>query len=120
MSARLPFWAARPEGAPRVQALVVGVVPPDASGADHTLLGLEVALEHSRTRLSQGLAAAGLQAGATILRRDPGAATALVLVDVEGFVAEDDARLAALAASVAGRVPVVLGAYAVPLEGDPG
>ena len=31
--ARLPFWAPRAEGAPRVQALVVAAVPPDPSGA---------------------------------------------------------------------------------------
>ena len=111
--ARLPFWAARPEGAPTVQALVVTAADPDPSGADRSLLGLELALDTSRARLGTALGAAGVRAGPVILRRDPGAAVAHALVDVEGFVAEDDARLGALGAVL--RRPVVLGAYAIPV-----
>lgn len=111
--ARLPFWAARPEGAPGVGALVVTAAAPDPSGADRTLLGLELALDTSRARLGGALATAGLKAGPLILRRDPGAAVAYALVDVEGFVAEDDARLRALQSVL--RRPVVVGAYAVPI-----
>ena len=40
--ARLPFWTPRPDGAPAVQALVVAASAPDASGADRSLLGLEL------------------------------------------------------------------------------
>ena len=85
--------------------------------ADRSLLGLELALETSRARLGTVLAAAGFAAGPVILRRDPGAASAYALVDVEGFVADDDARLGRLASVL--RPPVVLGAYAVPLEMKP-
>ena len=113
--ARLPFWTARPEGAPQVQALVVTAAAPDPSGADRSLLGLEVSLETSRARLGADLAAAGLVAGPVILRRDPVAA--LALVDVDGFVPDGDPRLHRLAAVL--RPPVVLGAYAVPLEPPP-
>ena len=113
VTARLPFWAPRPEGAAKLQALVVCAAPPDPSGADRSLLGFEVPPEQSRARLSQALATAGLQAGHTVLRRDPGAAR--VLVDVAGFVAESDPRLDSLTATL--RPPIVLGAYAVPLEG---
>ncbi len=74
--ARLPFWSPRPEGAPKVQAMVVSAVPPDPSGDDRSLLGLELPLDASRARLSQALATAGFSGGNTILRRDPGAATA--------------------------------------------
>jgi chorismate mutase/prephenate dehydratase len=114
VTARLPFWSQRPEGAPRVQALVVTAVPPDPSGADRSLLGLEVALEVSRDRLGQALTAAGFEPGTTILRRDPGAPDAHALVDVAGLVADDDPRLARLTAIL--RPPIVLGAYAVPLS----
>lgn len=107
--ARLPFWSARPEGAPQVQALVVSAVPPDPSGADRSLIGLELSLETSRARLGTELAAAGLQASSVILRRD--ARSAVALVDVEGFVTDGDARLARLGGVL--RPPVVLGAYAV-------
>ncbi len=113
--ARLPFWTPRPEGAPQVQAFVVTAVAPDPSGRDRSLLGLELALESSRTRLGGDLAAAGFSAGTVILRRDPGAAAAYALVDVDGFVADGDPRLAALQAVL--RAPVVLGAYAVPIGG---
>ena len=115
--ARLPFWAPRPEGTRELPALLVSVAPPDPSGADRSFLGLEVGMEQSRARLAQMLGHAGFDAGATVLRRDPGAGAARVLVDVAGFVAEDDPRLAALAATL--RPPVVLGAYAVPIGGTP-
>lgn len=110
--ARLPFWAARPEGAPKVHALVVSAVPPDPSGEDRSLLGLELPLDASRARLSQILATAGLEAEHTILRRDAGAPTASALVDVAGFVADGDPRLSTLPAVL--RAPIVLGAYAAP------
>jgi len=114
--ARLPFWAPRPEGAPTVQALVVSAAVPDPSGRDRSLLGLELAPDFSRARLDAAVAAAGFEAGVTIMRRDPGAPLAHALVDVDGFVDDGDARLAALQ-SVLGS-PVVLGAYAVPLDGE--
>jgi chorismate mutase len=112
---RLPFWSARPEGAPDVQALVIAAVAPDASGADRSLLGLELPLEASRARLTGALVAAGFEPTQIILRRDPGAPAADVLVEVEGFVGDDDARLGALDTVL--RRPVVLGAYAIPVSG---
>lgn len=112
--ARLPFWAPRPEGAPQVQALVVAAVAPDASARDRTLIGLELTGESSRARLTAALTAADLLPLQTILRRDP--AATVVLVEVEGLVGEDDPRLGRLG-DVARR-PVVLGAYAVPVEGE--
>jgi chorismate mutase/prephenate dehydratase len=106
--ARLPFWAPRPEGAPCEQALVVSVAAPDPSGQDRTLLALDLSQDSNRARLGQALAGAGLEAGTVILRRDPDATWALV--EVEGFVTEDDPRLTALHPR-----PVVVGAYAVPV-----
>lgn len=119
--ARLPFWAPRPEGAPRAQALVLATVPPDPSGEDRTLLGLEFAPTLSRTRVAELVAAAGFAEIRTLFWRAPGGDVALAMLDVAGFVREDDARLAALAAALAGprggvpRPPVVLGAYATPV-----
>ena len=113
--ARLPFWAPRPEGTTAVQALVVGAVAPDATDNDRSLLGMELALDVSRTRLTGALTAAGFEPGTVILRRDPGAPVAHALADVAGHVTEADPRLAAMQ-SVLHR-PVVLGAYAVPVGG---
>ncbi len=114
--ARLPLWGPRSEGAPRVQALVVAAVPPDPSGDDRSLIALELAPEQSRARLGAALGAAGFSLGQTLLRRDPRVPAALALVDVDGFVAGDDPRLATLSDAL--RPPVVLGAYAVPVERD--
>ncbi len=115
--ARLPFWAARPQGAPEVQALVIAAAAPDPSGADRSLLGLELPLDVSRAWLGTALSAAGFQAGEVILRRDPGAAAAQALADVDGFVADADPRLPALHSLM--RPPVVVGAYAIPVQETP-
>jgi chorismate mutase len=112
--ARLPFWSPRPEGAPRVQALVVSAIAPDPSGRDRSLLGLELARDASRARIAGALVAAGLPPESVILRRDPGAEFAHALADVEGLIADDDLRLGAIAGVL--HRPVVLGSYAVPEE----
>ena len=114
--ARLPFWVPRPEGDPAVQALVVAPNPPDPSGQDRTLIGLELDLEASRARLNAATAAAGLTPGTVVvLRRDPGASVAHAVVEVDGFLEDGDARLAGVDAVL--RPPVVLGAYAIPANG---
>jgi chorismate mutase len=113
---RLPFWAPRPEGSPKLQALLVSTAAPDPSGQDRSLLGLELPPELGRARLDAAVAAAGFQAGTMILLQDPGAAVAHALVDVDGFVGDDDARLTALQPVL--RPPMVLGAYAEPLSGE--
>ena len=114
--ARLPFWSPRGEGAPQAQAMVVAAAAPDPSGRDQSLIGFELPPEMSRARLSAALAAAGLAPSAILLRRDPGGQIAHGLIDVEGYVTDDDLRMARLAESV--HRPVVLGAYAVPVNGD--
>ena len=112
---RLPFWAPRPEGGPTAQALVIATTEPDTSGHDRSLLGLELDTDVSRARLTAALPAAGLAPDAIILRRDQGAPVAHALVEVDGFLTDDDVRLARLNAVL--RRPVVLGAYAIPITG---
>lgn len=114
--ARLPFWAPRPEGAPLVQALVVAAAAPDASEDDRSFLGLELALDTSRARLSGLIIAAGFRPGTIILRRDQAGGVAQALVDVAGMVGDGDPRLAAMVELL--RPPVLLGGYATPLDGD--
>jgi chorismate mutase len=115
--ARLPFWSPRPEGATAVQALVVAAIAPDPTDHDRSLLGLELALDVSRARLTAALTAAGFAPGTVILRRDPGAPVAHAMADVEGHVSEADPRLDEVQSLL--RRPVVLGAYAVPIEANP-
>jgi len=114
--ARLPFWDKRPDGAPRVQALVVAASAPDASGRDRSLIGLECAADVSRDRLSTLLTAAGLAPTSITLRRDPDAPAAQAMVEVDGMLTDNDPRLATLDPAL--RRPVVLGAYALAEGGD--
>jgi chorismate mutase/prephenate dehydratase len=113
--ARLPFWAPRVEGAPQVRGLVVSTAAPDPSSHDHSLVGLELPFDMSRARLTTALADAGFVASGVLLRRDPQNEVAVALVDLDGFVTDDDPRLANLGAL---RAPVVLGAYAMPIDGE--
>jgi len=113
----LPFWSSRPEDAPRVEAVVVAAIPPDPSGADRSLLGLAIAPDLGRARLAAALASAGLSAGRIILAQEPGEACAHALIDVEDYITDADPRLGAI--RPVQRVPLVLGAYAVPVGGEP-
>lgn len=112
---RLPFWSPRVEGAPRVEALVVGVVAPDRTSLDRSLLIAEIATELSRARITAGLEAAGFTPGGLLLRA-PTPDSAAVLIEVEGFCADGDPRLDAFAARAGTTRPVVAGAYPVPID----
>ena len=110
--ARLPFWSLRPEGTPTVQGLVVSAAVPDPSGQDRSMLGLKATAGPYGVRLRVDLAAAGFSARPFMTVRQDGDA----LAEVEGFVGQDDPRLLVL--REAGHSPTVLGAYAVPVEGE--
>ena len=113
--ARLPFWAPRPDGSPVSRALVVASTPPDASGDDRSFLGLECDSEVSRARLSGELLAAGLKAEAMLLLRVQGSSISNVLVEIDGYLTDDDPRLSHLGSIL--RRPVVIGSYASPIGG---
>jgi chorismate mutase len=104
--ARLPFWAPRTAGAPRAEALVVASVAPDASAADRSLLAVAAVPGQDRMAPAAALAAAGFTLRSIILNDEA------ALADVAGYVTADDPRLAAL------HRPVMLGAYAIPVERD--
>ena len=112
---RLPFWKPRPDGAPAAQALVIAATSPDPSEEDRSFLGLECDSDVSRTRLSSELTAAGLKPETLMLARQPGSPVANVLVEIDGYLADDDARLRKLGSVL--RRPIVLGSYAVPVGG---
>jgi hypothetical protein len=98
-----------------VQALVIAAAAPDASGRDNSLLGLELDLDVSRARLTAAVTASGFTPGTVILRRDAGTELARALIEVEGYLADNDPRLIGIATAL--QPPVVLGSYAVPEEG---
>jgi chorismate mutase/prephenate dehydratase len=111
----LPFWNRRPDGAPMAQALVVASTPPDASGNDRSFLGLECDSDVSRARLSGELLAANLKPETMVVLRQQGAPVSNVLIEVEGYLTDNDPRLSRLGSML--RRPVVLGSYASPLGG---
>jgi chorismate mutase/prephenate dehydratase len=113
--ARLPFWSVRPDGAPTAQALVVASTPPDASGDDRSFLGLECDSDVSRARLSSELMAAGLKPETMILLRQAGSPASNVLIEVDGYLTDNDPRLSRLGSLL--RRPIVVGSYASPIGG---
>jgi chorismate mutase/prephenate dehydratase len=113
---RLPFWNPRPDGAPAAHAIVVASTPSDASEEDRSFLGLECDSDISRARLTSELSGLGLKPQIMVLARRPGSPIATILVEVNGYLSDDDARLLHLGPIL--RQPIVLGSYAVPV-GDP-
>jgi chorismate mutase / prephenate dehydratase len=110
--ARLPFWAANADNLPEAFAVTPGAADP--SGADRSLLRLEVAADRGRSQLLGALTAAGFVPRTLLTRRDGGVVRALA--EVDGVVAGGDPRLAALPFDRA----LPLGFYAVPERGDQG
>lgn len=110
--AKLPFWSRRGEGLPQAGAYVVASLTPDASGVDRSLIGIEIAPDTSTARIAGLLKDVGFDVGAILPRRASKREVGYALADVDGLVARDDARLAAITGFLA--TPVVLGAYAVP------
>lgn len=116
----LPF-APRTVGRPFPAMVVVGRAPIAATGDDRSLFAMQLVEPISRDRLTTMLAAAGLPPRAIDQWRPGGGVRdagglAVLLVETDGFLEEDDARLAAL---VAGARDVVdwarrAGAYPTP------
>jgi chorismate mutase/prephenate dehydratase len=100
-----------------VSAFVIGAIEQEDSGDDTTFLLLETPSPLSRAKLKGMLQGAGLDG--SILAEGGNAKTARdkVLVQVSGFLADSDPRLAALVASSDGAVlrAVTVGGYANPI-----
>jgi chorismate mutase / prephenate dehydratase len=112
--AKLPFWTRRVEGAPLGEAYVVAAVRPDPSGDDRGLIVCEFPAETSRTRVVALFKQAGFKPGTVWVRRAPHESRLRALVEVDGLIADDDPRLAAVAGLEV--PPVVIGGYAAPLD----
>lgn len=112
--ARLPFWSPAPE--PTAEALVVAAGAPDPSGADRSLLRIEMRSDlgtgGGRARLLADLAAAGLPPRQLLLHRGDG--VLLALAELDGVVTPEDPRLKNLPVDRA----LPLGFYAVPQRGE--
>lgn len=112
--AKIPFWTRRAEGLPVGEAYVVATVPPDASGADLGLMTLLFSGEPSRARMMEHVTNAGFEPTALWVKRLPGDAGLLALVEVKNLIAPEDPRLSAIAGL---DMPArVVGGYALPLN----
>ncbi|TWB62206.1 chorismate mutase [Nitrospirillum viridazoti] len=117
---RLPFCS-RPGQKEGGDALILGAVPLEATGQDHTLLGVELAQDMSRGRLKDMMEAVSLPVGWFRIFHLPGGGGSVHLIEVEDFVDGDDARLGALAEKLGDALVRVLpvGAYALPITLEP-
>jgi len=116
--ARLPF-VPNPRGRfADLGAYVIANVQPEESGDDCTLVVLQMnEASPSMARVGTLMTQVGLAGSAVAQYRRGSEEGARVLLELPGFVAADDARLAALVAADPTQIidAVVIGAYAVPL-----
>jgi chorismate mutase-like protein len=114
--ARLPFGDPGNQRSRGLQALVLGTTPNEPTEHDRSLLVAETRGPVSRSSLRDALVAAQLTPVFIQAHQEPGGAE-LHLVEVEGFLAQDDARLEALARGLGADSRVIgIGGYAVPLS----
>jgi len=116
--ARLPITGPGPLG---IEALVIARMPPEATDDDRSVIAVETERNISRSAFTEALSAAGLPPRAVWDSRPAGEDARFHLVEVVGFVAPDDGRLAALrgGTDTGGiRNALLLGAYAAPLSAE--
>lgn len=118
--ARLPMAPSGNARGERLEALVVGPVAPEPTGRDRSYIALETPEELSRARLKSQLNKIGLEPCFFASWAEPANGRRLILVEVRGFVAKDDARLAKFKDAMARQVRRVfyLGGYALPFSAE--
>ncbi len=112
--ARLPAY-----GPPNsASALVIARAPMEESGDDRSFLVVETLKEISRTRLLSRVGAAGFTVEWITDQLDKPGLPGLHLIEVEGFVTEDDPRLHALHRDNPEEIghPRIIGGYPMPLR----
>ena len=113
--ARLPFASMEAPPGEGVDGLAVAMAPQEDSGLDHGYLVVETAEQLSRDALSELLGRAGIRV-LDIQRCDEQPDRRLLLIEVEGFLAPGDRRLAELVQDGEALKSWTIGGYAVPLS----
>ncbi len=115
--ARLPFAQVESSSAEVPAALAISVAEPEETGNDRAYLVIETGQLVSRSNFKQQLANVGFEAR-DIQSWEEGGDRSLYLVEVEGFVPADDARLARLRVQDEDTFSHVwaVGGFAVPLS----
>jgi chorismate mutase / prephenate dehydratase len=114
--ARLPFGGRGNARADGGDALAIGIIAPEATGADRTLLAVETGGDISRARIFATLAQCGMPCTAYASHeRSPG--FALSLIEFDGYAEPGDARLTQFTEQLGGSVERIIriGSYALPL-----
>jgi chorismate mutase-like protein len=117
--ARLPFFRLSDPSSDSAEALVLGMVPHEESGSDHSFLIVDTRTEASRGVLSPLFEKAGLERVEHGVFEDTDDRR-LHLIEVRGFLGDEDPRLARLlgtSGDVISHVRVA-GAFATPVAGD--
>ncbi len=114
--ARLPFAVIAPSGTDSVEALAIGHAVTEVTGEDRAFLVVETEELVSRSHLQRLLAGAGFET-LDIQGAEEADGRSLYLVEVEGFVRNDDPRLARLVELSEGKFSHVwaVGGFAVPM-----
>ena len=114
--ARLPFAAS--VAASGEQALCVSAAPPEESGIDVSLYAFRTSTNHSRTGLSDEIAAAGIKPLRLLGGAIPSTESSIFYAELNGFTTPDDPRIAGLLDRVvaAAEDAIFLGAYASPFK----
>jgi len=115
--ARLPFAVVEAPRADSPEALAISLAVTEPTDHDRAYLVLETDEMFSRSHLKQLVGAAGFETLEMHIAEEAGG-RALGLIEVEGFVAEDDPRCAGLLAAADNGVAQVwaIGGFAVPLS----
>ena len=117
--ARLPFAGPGNSRSDPSEAFVIGLMPPEDSGNDRTLLALDADEAPPLARVQPALKAAGLKPRLVVPCKPRGErAPWLCLVEVDGFIEGDGGRTERLAEHLPVRLQrlVNLGSYPVPLS----
>jgi len=114
--ARLPFAVVEAPRADSPEALAISLAMTEPTDRDHAYLVLEMEETFSRSHLKQLLGTAGFETVEMQVLEEAGGRT-LSLIEVEGFVAEDDPRSAALLAAADNGIAQIwaVGGFAVPV-----
>jgi chorismate mutase len=115
--ARLPFVSMEPALRDGVEGLAVAMAPHEESGLDRSFLVVETAEQVSRDALTDLLTTAGIPV-LDVKHWEDQPDQRLHLIEVEGFLAADDRRLAGLEQDGGPLKSWVIGAYAVPLSAE--
>ncbi len=121
--ARLPFVPPRRLSGAGHDSLVIAMQAPEPTDRDRSFIVVRAGEDTSRARVHGAFQSRGLESRLTLTHSDEmDPEAALFLLEVDGFVANGDARIAAIAEEIAGAEVRVLGAYAEPFaasEVDP-